>query len=46
MAGNQIRNHDKKVWMARVAYRDRRRASFCYSNEAARQADEGLGGKG
>lgn len=39
MAAKQIRNHGKKVWMARVAYRGRRRASFCDSKEAARQAE-------
>jgi hypothetical protein len=42
MAVKQIRNHSKKVWMARVAYRGRRRATFCESKEAARQAEAEL----
>jgi hypothetical protein len=42
MAVKQIRNPGKKVWMARVAYRGRRRASFCESKETARQAEADL----
>ncbi len=42
MAVKQIRNHGKKVWLARVAYRGRRRAAFRDSKEAAREAEAEL----
>ena len=46
MAAKPIRNHGKKVWMARVTYQGRRGASFFDRKEAACPADAGLSGKG
>src|SRR5437879_5183114 len=42
MSVRRIRNHGKRVWQARVAYKGLRRAAFRDSREAARQAEADL----
>jgi integrase len=42
MAIKCIRNHGKKVWVARIAYHGKRRARFCENREQAKAAEAEL----
>ena len=42
MAVKCVKNHGKKVWVARIAYRGARRAKFCETQAAAKTAEAEL----